>query len=253
MEPIPSESLRVWQARRISTSHGGASGRDETCHIAVEAPVTIEVDGAPVRTLLCTPVDVEALAVGFLLTEGFVPCRDDILEVIRPAQAPDVVHVRLAPGVSRPGARDAATISALPKVTDSFRVTSEVLGRVVRDMHERQKTFAQTGGTHAAGVFDSDGRIIAFAEDVARHNALDKAVGRCLLDGRSAAGCGVALSGRVSFQIVAKCARAGLELANAVSAPMSLALDAASAAGITICAFVRQTRATVFTHPHRVG
>ena len=253
MESVPSEPLRDWPARRISTANGGASGADETCRIAVEAPVTIVADGAPLRTLLCSPVDVEPLAAGFLLTEGFVASRHDILDVSRPADAPDVVHVRLAPDVARPRARDAATVSALPKVTDSFRVASEVLGRVVRDMHERQKTFAQTGGTHAAGVFDSDGRIIAFAEDVARHNALDKAVGRCLLDGRSAAGCGVALSGRVSFQIVAKCARAGLELANAVSAPMSLALDAASAAGITICAFVRQTRATVFTHPHRVG
>jgi FdhD protein len=93
---------------------------------------------------------------------------------------------------------------------------------------------------------------VTFAEDIGRHNALDKVIGACLLRRLSPAGHGVALSGRVSLELIGKCARAGIELVAAVSAPTSLALDAAERCGITLCAFVRDHRATVYCHPHRI-
>ena len=92
----------------------------------------------------------------------------------------------------------------------------------------------------------------AAAEDIGRHNALDKAIGACLLAGRSTAGCGGVLSGRVSFEIVAKAARAGLEVIIAVSGPTSLAVEAADHWHITLCGFVRGGRMNVYTHPGRI-
>ena len=110
----------------------------------------------------------------------------------------------------------------------------------------------KTGGTHAAGVFDTNGRTLSFAEDLGRHNAMDKAIGKCLLDGLLTDGCGISLSGRASFEMVSKAARAKLELVASVSAPSSLAIEAAERAGITLCGFVRSGCANVYTHPERI-
>jgi FdhD protein len=119
-------------------------------------------------------------------------------------------------------------------------------------LRERQVLFDSCGGTHAAGIFDGSGTILASAEDAGRHNALDKAIGKCLLAGTPTAGLGVVLSGRTSFEMVGKCAKAGIELISAVSAPTTLAIDVAERCNITLCAFVRETRATVFSHSRRV-
>jgi FdhD protein len=115
-----------------------------------------------------------------------------------------------------------------------------------------QALFDECGGTHAAGIYDAEGKILASAEDAGRHNALDKSIGKCLLQQTSTAGLAAALSGRVSLEMVSKGARAGIELISAISAPTTLAIEVADRCGITLCAFVRETRATVFTHPHRV-
>jgi FdhD protein len=94
--------------------------------------------------------------------------------------------------------------------------------------------------------------MISFAEDIGRHNALDKAIGKLLLAGRKTAGLGAVLSGRVSLEMVSKSARAGIEVISAVSAPTSLGLEAATRCNITLCAFVRADRATVFANPERI-
>jgi FdhD protein len=147
----------------------------------------------------------------------------------------------------------AAKLESLPVVGNTLRVRPEVLPAAHEAVRRAQPLFAASGGTHAAGVFDSGGEILASAEDAGRHNALDKAIGRCLMTDRSPAGCGVVLSGRVSLEMVGKCARAGIELISAISAPTSLAVEVAERRGITLCAFVRETRATVFSHPGRVS
>ena len=115
-----------------------------------------------------------------------------------------------------------------------------------------QQIFPKTGGTHAAGLFNRDGQIIHFAEDVGRHNALDKAVGKCLLESQTPADYGLMFSGRVSAEILVKCARAGLELIAAVSAPTSMALELAESLNITVIGFLRDKRMTAFTHSRRI-
>jgi FdhD protein len=120
-------------------------------------------------------------------------------------------------------------------------------------MHARQRFFARTGGTHAAGIFKADGEMLAIGEDIGRHNAFDKAMGQCLLRGVSTAGHAAVLSGRVSVELVAKAARAGLELVAAISAPSSLAIELAERCRITLCGFVRENRATAYAQPHRIA
>jgi FdhD protein len=268
---VHPEAVRQVQARRISTASEGAGGPavEESVCVAVEAPLKIDVEGVETYTLLCTPGDRRAMAIGFLFSEGVIdgmadvascrPCRDD----------PDVMRVKLREGVPRIGdpGRNLLIVSscgacgseelqrklaALPTVGDTLRIDSGLLRSVSGEVRRGQALFDACGGTHAVGIFDREGEIVAAAEDTGRHHALDKAVGKCLLAGASPAGCGAVLSGRVSLEMVGKCARAGIELITAISAPTSLAIEVAERCEITLCAFVRETRATVFTHPGRV-
>lgn len=210
-----------------------------------------------------------ALAVGFLLTEGLVDGLADIAEMAVCEQRPDVVRVRLANpgktnvrrrnvvmnsscGVCGGGDQIAAQLACRAPVGRRLRVAPTDLSRLVRALQQRQCVFRSTGGAHAALVFDADLGVRAFAEDLGRHNALDKVIGQLLLRGETFSGCGVLVSSRLSYEMVAKSVRAGVELIAAISAPTSLAIDIAERAGITLCAFVRGEGAEVYSHPHRI-
>ncbi len=265
-----NDAIREVQARRLSTAEGGAEAVSESVAVVREAAVTIDVQGIESYTLLCTPDDNLALATGFLLSEGIVDGLDDIGSLEPCRDDPATVRVRLKQRVPRIddagrnllivsscglcGAEGLnARLESLPTVGDSLRVNSHVLREAGDRLREHQPLFEACGGTHAAGIFDADGKLMAHAEDTGRHNALDKAIGRCLRAGLSPAGSLAVLSGRVSLEMVGKCARAGIELISAISAPTSLAIEVAERCGITLCAFVREARATVFTHPGRIA
>ena len=263
----PVENLR---ARRIlSTANGEQESTDEDVGVVVEAPLTIDVEGIENYTLLCTPTDTKELAAGFLLSAGII---DDVAQIVpleHCEDSPDTIRVRLTgavPKIGDPsrnllivsscgacGTEDLETrIQALPNVGDVLRVSGAVLRVARKGLAGTQTLFEECGGTHAAGLYDDQGTIVSSAEDAGRHNALDKAIGKCLLHGIPTTGLATALSGRVSLEMVSKCARAGIELISAISAPTTLAIEVADRCGITLCAFVRETRATVFTHSHRV-
>jgi FdhD protein len=266
------ESIRATRevsARRLSTADAPAPAEDETVTVVREAAVTIDVERVETYTLLCTPDDNVALATGFLLSEGIIDGLDDVTRLEACQDDPDVVRVRLKDPVPRIDDAERnllivsscglcgvqgldARLAALPKVGDSLRVDGATLRRAADRLRKRQPLFEACGGTHAAAIFTADADLVTTAEDAGRHNALDTAIGRCLQAGRSPAGCGALLSGRVSLEMVGKSARAGIELISAISAPTSLAVEVAERCGITLCAFVRETRATAFTHPHRI-
>ncbi|MEW6250951.1 MAG: formate dehydrogenase accessory sulfurtransferase FdhD [Planctomycetota bacterium] len=239
----------------------------DPAYVAVEELLTVMIDGVGNFALLCTPCDVEALAVGFAFSEGLIGSMEDVHAcTYRPDQ--QWVALRLDPPPQEATGRNLIVSSSCglcgsrnierllagaATCGDRLRITLPVLHAAAAQMRARQSFFTQTGGTHAAGIFNAVGELLAIGEDIGRHNAFDKAVGQCLLRRVPTAGLAAILSGRLSVELVAKAARAGLELVAAVSAPSDLAIRVAEHSGITVCGFVREERATVYTHPHRLG
>jgi len=262
----PSASIRGMNVLRMTA---GSPPEREHCRVIVEEFLTIMVEDVGTYTVMCTPCDLPALAVGFLFSEGIIATVDDISLLSHCDDDPSVIRVRLTNPPAEPdsgrtlivatscgmcGTRNIEEILAgLRPVGNSLRITHDFLAMIADKTHSRQVTFAQTGSAHAAGIFTANGNIVAFAEDIGRHNALDKAIGKCVLQERSADGCGVFLTGRVSSELAIKAANAGIELIAAVSAPSSMAVDVAQRCNITLCGFVRGDRATVYAHPERIA
>jgi FdhD protein len=251
----------------VRFSVNGEPPRRERVDVVEESFLSVWIEEVGRYVLVCTPSDLDALAVGFAFSEGLIAGMDDVLELGRRGNDPEAFAMKVrdpsreAPGrnlliTSSCGVCGARNIEAFlageVRVPQTLTMPAVHLPAIAREMRSRQELFARTGGTHAAAVFRADGQIASFAEDIGRHSALDKAIGKCLMAGISPRGCGASFSGRASFEIVAKAARAGIELIAAVSAPSSLAVDVAEACGITLCAFVREDRASAYTHPARI-
>jgi len=262
-------AIHTLKARRISTADPASSPREEEVKVIIEAPLHIDVEGIEKYTILCTPIDKLPMAAGFLFSEGVINSLDDVTDIYECKDDPGTVRITLTGDVPRimDSARNLLITSscgacgteefnrklkALPKVGDKLRIENRMLRSAMKDISGIQPLFDTCGGTHLAAIIDSKGKIIAHAEDTGRHNALDKAVGKCLFEDIPFAGSWVVLSSRVSLEMVSKCARAGIELISAISAPTSLAIEMAERCGITLCAFVRETRATLFSHPGRI-
>lgn len=259
--------LKQFSVTRLYADEQSKTWRDETANVAIETPLTIDVEGVNSYTTLCSPGDKRAMVAGFLFTEGIIQSRDDIAVLAECMDDPEVVRVKLTKQPEAPG-RSTTIVSAcglcgstdihekiasLPQVGDTLRIDAARMQQVMDLLQTKQVAHKKSGGTHAILLFDPKGEMLSFAEDIGRHNALDKAIGKCVLVGVSLKGCGAVLSGRVSFEMTSKCAMAGIEVILAVSAPTSLALTAATACGITVCAFVRNHGATLYTHPHRIS
>ncbi len=210
-----------------------------------------------------------ALAAGFVFTEGIVEKLEDIAEMSVCPERPDVVRMRLvrpegvavrrrnvvvnsACGVcgGRERLRDDA-LRAAP-VTDRLRMSVAAFEPIRMALQAHQGIFGRTGGAHGVVLFGPGLEVLAVAEDLGRHNALDKVIGQRFLAGHGFAGCGVFITSRVSYEMMAKAARAGCEIVAAISAPTSLAIEMADRLDITLCAFVRGDSARVYTHPRRI-
>ena len=139
-----------------------------------------------------------------------------------------------------------------PALEGATRFAPGIFSEMFARMNRRQHDFNQSGGTHAAAIFDSEGQLLVAREDIGRHNAVDKAVGRLLLDGRLSQACAMTVSGRISYEITIKAFKAGIPFLAAVSAPSSLAVDYAKELGITLLGFCREGRATCYSHPERI-
>jgi len=260
------ENTRKVKAIRMST---GNPPSPEESSIVVEQPVTLVFEDIGEYTLLCMPTDLVALAVGFAFTEGMIAKFTDVDSICICEDDPGKINVYLSNAVCQGAVRTRnmiissscgmcgteridAVLDSLDICQQSLRVTLPLVLAVHEEMKSRQTVFHDTGGTHAAAIFNPNGGIVAFAEDIGRHNAVDKAIGMCLLSETPTAGCGLAFSGRANFEIVVKAARAGIELIAVVSAPSSLAIKAAERSGITLCGFVRENRLTIYTHESRI-
>jgi FdhD protein len=250
--------------------------------VAVEEPLEIKLlqgdspVAKPISVTMRTPGNDESLALGFLFTEGIIQHGSDV-EKIHTAEDPsgNTLTVQLKShisvdltklerhfyttsscGVCGKASMDAVKQQCnieLPKT--QWKVPSQVLYSLPDSLRKQQANFAQTGGIHGCALFDLDGNFIRSAEDVGRHNALDKLIGQCILNTPTIPLNDqiVMLSGRISFELVQKAAMAGVRFITAVGAPSSLAIDLAEDMGITLVGFLRGERCNIYTHPHRVN
>ncbi|MBM3749800.1 MAG: formate dehydrogenase accessory sulfurtransferase FdhD [Acidimicrobiia bacterium] len=265
---------------------GDGPGQPDQDLVAVESPLTLRIQppaGAPVSLgiLMRTPGDDEDLAVGALLAEGVIQSMADVQRVhvtIAPSGPTGsvgvgdevVVDVAATARVDAAAGRGSASTSAcglcgrlevlatdtstaLSTTRETPMVTAECLSAIPDQLRATQAAFDDTGGLHAAGLFEADGTLRLVREDVGRHNAVDKVAGALLRQQAIPAATPVlAVSGRVAYEIVQKAARCGIPVILAVGAPTDLAVDAARSAGITLVGFAREGRFNVYTWPGRV-
>ncbi|MDP9347335.1 MAG: formate dehydrogenase accessory sulfurtransferase FdhD [Actinomycetota bacterium] len=231
--------------------------------MAIEEPLEIRVRGRALAVTMRTPGHDEELALGFLHGEGLIdavvpagPPEDlaanavDVDAALRADPGTRSFYTSSSCGVCGKGALEEVAVHA-PAAADGPVVDRALLADLPERL--RQPAFAATGGLHATGLFDAGGELLIVREDVGRHNAMDKVVGRALLDGRLPLhGHLLCVSGRLSFELVQKAAVAGAPMLVAVGAPSSLAVSLAADRGMTLCGFARGGRLNVYTGPERV-
>ena len=246
--------------------------------LTIEEPLEIRVGRKPIATTMRTPGHDEELAVGFLLSEGIVRARDQIASV----SVSKDNRVRIDLAIAASGDRDSrdqrtrlqtkrfGTISSscglcgktsIDAIRQNFpavrsadvRIDIETLLSLPETLHNAQSDFARTGGIHAAGIFGVDGKLMIAREDIGRHNAVDKAVGRAFLDEQLPLEKHLLLaSGRASFEIIQKALAAVIPIVAAVSAPSSLAVELARDSNQTLIGFLRPPSFNIYTHVARV-
>ena len=267
--------------RRVSAvTAAGASSEEDFDPVVVEAPLSIAVGGEVLATTMRTPGHDEDLAVGWLASETDLSGRAEVVGIVRQGAAAsrsqgvedavDTVTLDIAASVAIPKPRayltssscgicSAEVIEATPKPrvplqSEGWRLTPQQAHQWVAAMRSEQKMFELTGSLHAAAIVSPDGILQVVREDVGRHNAVDKVVGSALLGGdypltdRT-----LVVSGRVSYEIVAKALRACMAGIVAVSGPTTLAVDLARAHGLVLVGFTRDDRLNVYAGGGRVA
>ena len=244
--------------------------------LVVEEPLEIRLAGRRFTLTMRTPGNDEELAAGFLLAEGFIANADELGEIRRVRDAkgggePNAIDVIL--NVRAEGLRERLkrnfTISSscgvcgktsidsitrrIAPIASKAKITASTVLLLANRLRESQEVFAATGGLHACGLFDLEGKLLAAREDIGRHNAVDKVIGWALSNEMLPLSQSLMMvSGRLSFEIVQKAAAAGVPILAAVSAPSSLAFDLADEGGLTLIGFLRDASFNVYTHRERI-
>ncbi|WP_405621663.1 formate dehydrogenase accessory sulfurtransferase FdhD [Streptomyces sp. NBC_00076] len=284
---------RVTERRKVIRIRDGVvSSRPDT--LVAEEPLEIRLNGKPLAITMRTPGDDFALAAGFLVSEGVLAAASDLLNIVYCAGATgggpsrssgaesgggansyNVVDVRTAPDVQIPditlernvyttsscglcgkASLDAVRTTARWPISDTprVRVDPELLASLPDRLRAAQRVFDRTGGLHAAALFTEEGELVDVREDVGRHNAVDKLVGRALQNGDLPLSRTILLvSGRASFELAQKAVMAGIPVLAAVSAPSSLAVDLAAETGLTLVGFLRGSSMNVYAGEDRIA
>jgi FdhD protein len=275
---MPRMSVEPVESRRILRLRGALASEEED-QVVVEEPLEIRVEGEALAILMRTPGHDLDLAAGFAITEGVVDSfaaigtlRHCSARGARGDEHPEnAVEIGLVPGtpfdrerlhrnlvasaacgLCGRAALDALGTRARVNVAQ-FSVPAAILAMLPDRLNEAQAIFHRTGALHGAGLFDAAGTPLIVREDVGRHNAVDKAIGRAAIDGTDITRAVLAVSGRTSFEIIQKAAVAAIPIVCAVSGPTTLAIDTARAFGITLVNFVRPGGMNVVSCPERVG
>jgi FdhD protein len=258
--------------------------REDHDRVAAEEPLQLLLDGTPLSIVMRTPGNDIELALGLLVAEHVIHSSGDVIGIRMSAEAHETearvpltsdlvesnqIDIHLGNGAGRRPERSflsssacgvcgATTVESLmldfPMLAAGPVVAASSLPALAARLRERQRIFESTGGLHAAGLFTPDGELEVLREDIGRHNAVDKVVGRSLLDGRLPLRDGVlAVSGRAGYEVVQKAVAAGIPILAAVGAPSSLAVATAARFGMTLVGFLRDDRFNVYNAPERIG
>ena len=263
------------QHTQLVRYHSGKNPEVRNDIVAIEEPLEIRVRGKGIGLTMRTPGHDPELAAGFLLTERIVAKREDIIEIAPCLQSDspqNTLNVFLSPALkvdlkrltrhvftnSSCGICGKASIDAVrqffPAIASNLSVSSELLSKLPDRMRAVQRTFALTGGLHAAAIFDQTGELLCLREDIGRHNAVDKILGSCLLSGTFPLDSHVLLvSGRASFEILQKALAARIPIICSVSAPSSLAVEFARQSDQTLVGFLRGDTMNVYAGSERVA
>jgi FdhD protein len=229
----------------------------------VESPVSLTVNGQVLLTFMCTPVELEALAIGFLFNEGILESMEDVADV-RVCEHGDNVDVWLNRSVEQPaswrrtsGCTGGVTaVDALARVDVSFRgdqlrVEPEAVGQLVEQLFDSQSLYRETGGVHTSALSDGE-KIVISAEDIGRHNTLDKIAGLCLMKNIQPETRILITTGRISSEMLQKAARLNAPILISRTSPSSLSIEMAQRYGITLIGYARRHRFNVYTGNQRV-
>ena len=238
-----------------------------TDQVAAEAPFALEVNGQLLVTLVCTPTDLDAMTVGFLLSEGILTDRESLLN-LTVNEKDGVVSVSLknlpddfdqitrkktitsgcGQGITF---SDGSNLEAIPANQVRIRVTPADLRSLLKEFRSISDLFQKTGGVHSAALADRN-KLILFAEDIGRHNAVDKLIGRAFLDEIPVEDKILLSSGRISGEIMTKVIRNRIPILISRTAPTCMSLTYAEDYGITLIGFARGNRMNIYTHPQRI-
>jgi FdhD protein len=229
--------------------------------VIVESPVSLTVNGQSWITLMCTPTDLEALAIGFLFNEGIIKSKDEVV-LLEVCPQGDNIDIWLGHSVEQPkqwrrtsGCTGGATVVILeqmhPELRNGFVIAPHTIDRMVEMLVEAQELYREVGGVHTSILSDGE-RLVVSAEDVGRHNSLDKIAGRCLLDSIDLSHRILVTTGRISSEMIQKAARIGASIVISRTSASSLSISMAEKWGITLIGYARCDQFVAYTHPDRI-
>jgi FdhD protein len=239
-------------------------------YIAEETPFYLFVNTTFWATILCSPTDLQELAVGHFLSEGILKSTEEIEEIVLKETEgtcyiklkPDInvedrvkisrLHARVIPSACGSGSPYQYT-GKTPKVKSNLKVKAQVIFDSVNQLNFKAEGFRRTGGLHVAAIYKADGQLVALAEDVGRHNAVDKVIGMAALNKVDFGECFLALSGRMSGDVAFKAAKVGLPIVASLAAALSSGIAMAESADLTLAGFVRGKRINIYTCPERIA
>ena len=233
--------------------------------VIVEAPVSLTVNGEIWLTLLCTPIDLEALAVGFLYNESLIQYFDEI-DSVHVCSSGNNIDVWINHSVDKPEkwlrtsgctggitfvGTEISTTSASVLNLNETRITPIQVNNFLDELLQAQSLYRIVGGVHTSAVSDGNS-ILASAEDIGRHNTLDKIAGHCLMEGINLSRRIIVTTGRISSEMLQKSIRLGASVLISRTAASSLSIQMAHAWGITLIGYARRNQFRVYTHPERI-
>ena len=238
----------------------------EENHVAVEVPLTFVVNGKETATLMCTPSHLEAYAHGFLFTSGFISSRDDVISLdcdrrkwrmdiqLKSMPDPELLGQRVYTSGCGKGVMytSVAELSGRRPIEDDTRISGEKIITLMSWLQKCSQLHSTTGGVHSVAVSEGGEIPDSHIDDIGRHNAVDKVIGRLIMADQSPRGLVLAGTGRISSEILHKARRMGIPIIVSRGAPTHQSLLLAHEMGMTLVGFVRRTNFAIFTHAQRI-